>query len=165
TVLAQRDAISAAARGCDLIVAATALQIVARSVAEHFRIPYVFVAYSPVVLPSPHHAPPPLPPLPDEPPANSTDNRELWSRDAARFNALFRDALNACRAAMQLPPVDDVRGHVFGDEPWLAADRTLGPWPEDDGARVFQAGAWVLDDRRPLTSDIDAFLEAGDPPL
>ncbi len=41
---------------------ATALQIAARSVAEKMGIPYVFAAYCPTVLPSPHHAPPPLPP-------------------------------------------------------------------------------------------------------
>ena len=60
TVAAQFQAIGEAARGCDAIVGATALQIGARSVAEGMGIPYVFVAYSPRVLPSPHHAPLPL---------------------------------------------------------------------------------------------------------
>jgi hypothetical protein len=36
-----------------------------------FWIPYVvFAAYAPVVLPLPHHAPPPLPPLPGQAPAH-----------------------------------------------------------------------------------------------
>lgn len=60
----QFDALGRAAEGCDVIVAATALQIAARSVAEIEGIPYVLAAYCPEVFPSPHHAPPPLPPLP-----------------------------------------------------------------------------------------------------
>src|SRR5262249_53408868 len=61
TVAAQFESIGAAAKGCDVIVSATALQVAARSVAERMGIHYVFAAYCPIVLPSPHHAPPPLP--------------------------------------------------------------------------------------------------------
>ena len=39
------------------------------SVAERMGIPYVFAAYCPAVLPSPLHAPPPLPPIPGQAPA------------------------------------------------------------------------------------------------
>ena len=67
-----------------------ALQIAARSVAEMMGIRYVFAAYCPTVLPSPHHAPPPLP-LPRQVPAPApADNRELWARDAERFNETVR---------------------------------------------------------------------------
>lgn len=41
-----------AAQRCDLIVAAGALQLATRSVAESLEIPYVFVSYCPAVLPS-----------------------------------------------------------------------------------------------------------------
>ena len=58
SVATQFETVASAAQGCDVIVAATALQIAARSVAEKMGIPYVFVAYCPIVLPSPHHAPP-----------------------------------------------------------------------------------------------------------
>src|SRR5215471_9585522 len=68
SVAAQFDTVATAARGCDIIVAATALQIAARSVAEKMGIPYVFAAYCPRVLPSPHHAPLPLPPIPGQTP-------------------------------------------------------------------------------------------------
>src|SRR5215813_3391017 len=88
TVATQFETITAAAEGCDIIVAATALQIAARSVAEKMGIPYVFVAYSPTVLPSSHHPPPALPPLPGQAAPSTNDNRELWAHDAARFNGL-----------------------------------------------------------------------------
>jgi hypothetical protein len=60
TVAAQFETIAAAARGCDAIVGATALQIATPSIAESMGIPYFFAAYCPAVLPSPHHAPPVL---------------------------------------------------------------------------------------------------------
>lgn len=57
TVATQFETIPTAAQGCDVIVAGNALQIAARSVAEQRGIRYVFAAYCPITLPSPHHAP------------------------------------------------------------------------------------------------------------
>ena len=165
TVATQFETLSSAAQGCDVIVAATTLQVAARSVAEKFGIPYVFAAYSPVVLPSPHHAPPPLPPLPGQAPPTTNDNGELWAQDAARFNELFGAAVNAHRASLGLSEISDVRSHMMTDQPWLAADRALGPWPDVTDRRVFQTGAWILPDERPLSRDLDSFLEGGDPPI
>jgi vancomycin aglycone glucosyltransferase len=166
TVATQFDTIARAANGCDIIVGATALQIAARSVAERLDIPYVFAAYCPIVLPSPHHAPPPLPALPGETPVSATaDNRELWARDSDRFNDLFRPALNAQRVSMGLTPVDDVRTHIFTDQPWLAADPTVGPWPDPADPAVFQTGAWLVPNDRPLSREVETFLAAGEPPV
>jgi vancomycin aglycone glucosyltransferase len=165
TVATQFQTLTAAAKCCDVIVAATALQVAARSVAEMMDIGYVFAAYSPTVLPSALHAPAPLPPVPEEKPAPATtDNRELWARNAERFNRTFGGALNSHRAAAGLPPVADVRRHMCTDRPWLAADPTLAPWP-DDGEVVFQTGAWILPDHRRLSQEIETFLEEGDPPV
>ena len=112
-VATQFETIAAAAQGCDIIVGATALQIAAPSIAETMRIPYVFAAYCPNVLPSPHHAPPGLPPVPGQTPVPATaENRELWTRDAERFNDLFGPALNSHRASIGLAPVADARSHV-----------------------------------------------------
>jgi vancomycin aglycone glucosyltransferase len=166
TVATQFETIASAAQDCDIIVGATALQIAARSVAEKMGIPYVFAAYCPIVLPSPHHAPPPLPTIPGLTPAPATaDNRELWARDAERFNDLFGPALNSYRASMGLAPVDDVRSYIFTDRPWLAADPTLAPWPDPADPAVFQTGAWILPDERPLSRELETFLEAGEPPV
>lgn len=165
TVATQFETLTAAAQGCDIIVAATALQIAARSIAEKMGIPYVFTAYSPAVLPSSHHAPPALPPLPGETLPSTDDNRELWARDAARFNDLFGAALNGRRASLGLAPVADVRSHMFTDRPWLAADPILGPWPDRADDRVIQTGAWILRDERPLSCELQTFLESGKPPV
>ena len=166
TVATQFATIGAAADDCDVIVAASALQIAAGSIAEKRGIPYVFAAYAPTVLPSPHHGPAPLPPAPDRPALPPTDdNRELWNRNAARFNDSFGAPLNAHRAAIGLPPVDDVQRYMFTGHPWLAADAALAPWPGSPEYEVFQTGAWILSDRRPLSREIEAFLAAGDSPI
>ena len=165
TVATQFETIAKAADGCDAIVAATALQIAARSIAEQMGVPYVFAAYSPSVLPSLHHAPPPMPPLPGQPaPSPTASNEERWTRDGERFNDLFGPALNSHRAAIGLAPVSDVRSHMFTDRPWLAADPVLAPWP-DSATQVVQTGAWVLPDDRPLEGDVARFLERDDAPI
>src|ERR687886_318605 len=73
TLATQFEMIAAAARGCDAILGATALQIAAPSIAEKMGIPYVFAAYCPAVLPSPHHAPPALAMLGDTPAPPAAD--------------------------------------------------------------------------------------------
>ncbi|MGW2328311.1 glycosyltransferase [Streptomyces sp. NPDC001700] len=162
-VAAQFGTLASAAEGCDALVAAGMAQVAARSVAEMLGIPYVYVSYQPVALPSPHHPPPPREGLPFPP--DVTGNRALWDLDARHLNELFGVALTTQRAAIGLPPVDDVRGHVFTGRPWLAADPVLGPWRETAGLDVVQTGAWILPDERPLPAGLEAFLDAGTPPV
>ena len=64
-----------------------------------------------------------------------------------------------------MSPVDNVRDHVFTNRPWLAADPILSPWPEPADLEVVQTGAWILPDERPLPADLEAFLDAGTPPV
>jgi vancomycin aglycone glucosyltransferase len=165
TVANQFETITAAAKGCDVIVGATALQIAAPSVAERLGIPYVFAAYCPTVLPSPHHAPIPLRLRAETPAPATADNRELWAQDARRWNDTWGPVLNSFRAAAGLAPVSDVRSHILTDRPWLAADPTLGPWPDPEDRSVFQTGAWILPDERPLSPELETFLDAGEPPV
>jgi vancomycin aglycone glucosyltransferase len=54
---------------------------------------------------------------------------------------------------------------MFTDRPWLAADPTLGPWPDPADEGVFQTGSWILPDERPLARELDAFLASGAPPI
>jgi vancomycin aglycone glucosyltransferase len=165
TVTAQFETISAAAEKCDAIVGATALQLAAPSIAESMGVPYVFAALPPVVLPSPHHPPPVLGLLGDAPAAEAPDYRELWEQDARRWNDGWRSLLAPRRAALGLSPIGDVRGYVHTEHPWLAADPVLAPWPEPNDDRVVQTGAWILPDDRPLSRELEAFLDAGDPPV
>lgn len=165
TVAHQFEVLGAAAQDCDLIVGATALQIAAPSIAEKKGIPYVFAAYCPCALPSPHHAPPVLTMRGDKPLPKMDDYSESWTQDAQRWNQSWRDLLNPQRANLGLPPVQDVRSYILTDRPWLAADQTLAPWPEPEDPGVYQTGAWLLPDHRPLPPELETFLQAGDPPV
>lgn len=162
-VAQQFDVVGAAAEGCDALVAAGLSQVAARSVAEKRGIRYVYASYFPVALPSPHYPPPPREGLPF--PADVTDNRALWDLDAQAIQELFGAALNTRRASIGLPPVDNVRDHVFTDHPWLATDPTLSPWQETPDLDVVQTGAWILPRERPLPAGLEAFLDAGTPPV
>ncbi len=164
-VTTQFATVTAAAQDCDIIVAATGLQIATRSVAEKRGIPYIFAAFCPAVLPSPHHAPPVYGMRGQTPAPATADNRELWARDAAVYHDGFGTVLNSLRASVGLAPVSDVRSHIFADRPWLAADPILGPWPDPADQTVFQTGAWILQDERPLSPELETFLEAGEPPV
>ncbi|MFE1798646.1 glycosyltransferase [Streptomyces sp. NPDC059517] len=159
---AQFDILPAAVEGCDALVVAGLAQIGARSVAEAAGIRYVYTSYSAVNLPSPHHAPPPRPGWPEP---ETDDNLTRWEVDAQLVNAQFSETLNGHRAALGLPPVDNVRDHVYSDRPWLAADPVLGRWPQTPGLDVVQTGAWGLPDERPLPADLLTFLDAGAPPV
>jgi vancomycin aglycone glucosyltransferase len=165
TVAAQFETIAGAVHGCDVMVGATALQIAAPSIAEKMDIPYVFAAYCPTVLPSPHHAPPVLAMLGDTPAPPSGDYTELWVRDGRRWNETWGSLLNSHRATLGLASVDDVRSHVLTNRPWLAADATLAPWPDHADQAVLQTGAWILPDANPLSPELEAFLDAGEPPV
>ena len=156
----------AAAEGCDALVATGLFPVVAsaQSVAEKLGIRFVFAAYCPIVLPAPHRRPLSL--LPGRPlPPDVTDNRVLNDLDIENYNMLFGDLLNTQRASIGLPPVDNVRDHVITGHPWLAADPVLGPWPETADLDVVQTGAWIVPDERPLPAGLEAFLEAGPPPV
>ncbi|CAG0935407.1 vancomycin aglycone glucosyltransferase [Thermoflexales bacterium] len=165
TVATQFETITAAAQGCDVIVGATALQIAAHSVAEKMGIPYVFAAYCPAVLPSPHHAPPVLGLLGDKPAPAMADYSELWAKDTERWNNMWGALLNSHRAKLGLSPITDVLRHILTNQPWLAADPILAPWPDPADQAVFQTGTWILPDMRPFSPELEAFLDVGEPPI
>jgi vancomycin aglycone glucosyltransferase len=154
TVTGQFEAITPPAKDCDVLVAGMSLQFALRSIAEQMSIPYVYAAWCPITLPSPHHAPPPMP-----------WGKSDWATEAQRWNENFGPAINSCRASIGLTRVGDVRSHILTDQPWLAADPTLGPWPETPGLDVFQTGAWIMPDERPLSRELETFLDAGEPPV
>ena len=137
-IAAQYDIVAAAARGSDVLVATGMSHFVAQSVAAKVGIPHRYVLFAPSVL--------------DD-------------LDAQNWNALFGPPINSHRSSIGLPPVEDVGEFMFTDRPWLAADPTLGPWRQTAGFDVVQTGAWMLPDTRPLSAELAAFLDAGEPPV
>ena len=160
---ARVEALTAAADGCDVLLATGLLPAGAREVAERLGIPYVFACFHTFGLPSRHFRPGMRPGTPPSP--EGTDLTTLWERDAEGVNNLYRDALNRNRAALGMPPVDNVRDHVFTERAWLAADPVLCPSAAMTELDIVQTGAWILPDDRPLPDGLTAFLDAGDPPV
>ncbi|MCF6470441.1 glycosyltransferase family 1 protein [Nonomuraea sp. MG754425] len=164
-IAGQFDSVVAAAEGCDVLVATGPLPAVAgaRSIAEKLGVRSVAVTFQQLTLPSPDHAPLAYPGRAFPP--EVTGNRELWELDALSIEELFGEAVNKNRATIGLPPVDGVRDYVIGDRPWLATDPVLDPWRATPGLDVVQTGAWILPDERPLPAELEAFLDAGAPPV
>jgi vancomycin aglycone glucosyltransferase len=135
----------------------------ARDVADKLGIRYVYACFHILGLPSRHFRPGARPGAPS--PEGETDTRVLWEQDAQRVNALYGPALGSHRAAIGLPPVDNVRDHVFTEQPWLAADPVLCPSEGMTDLDVVQTGAWILPDDRPLYDELEAFLDGGEPPV
>jgi vancomycin aglycone glucosyltransferase len=164
-IAGQADAVAGAAEGCDVLVAAglTTAAAGAQAVSEQRGLRYMYAAYAPCYLPSPHY--PPLSLHGQPVPPDVTDNQVLWDLHAQGMNAVFGAPVNAYRASLGLPAVDNVRDYVSTDHPWLAADPALAPWPEPADFSVVQTGAWILPDERPLPEELEAFLDAGAPPV
>ncbi|GAB3418314.1 hypothetical protein GCM10027569_43570 [Flindersiella endophytica] len=138
---AQYDTLAAAAEGCAGVLATAMSIFVARTVAERAGIPHRFVAFAPIVV------------------------EDIGAQD---WKAMFGEPVNAHRASIGLPELNDVADvgeFLFTDRPLLAADPTLGPLGETPGLDVAHAGAWILPDERPLPADLEAFLAAGEPPV
>ncbi len=135
---AQYDTVAQAAEGCDVLLATAMSHFVAQSVAEKVGVPHRYVTFGPSVL--------------DD-------------ADAQSWNALFGPPINAHRASIDLPPVDDAREFMFTDHLWVAADPTLCPWKEPTGLAVVRTPAWILPDDRSLPAELVAFLDAGTPPV
>ena len=161
-VASQFETVAPAAEGCDALVATGLMPAGLRSIAESRGMHYACVAFMPGVLPSPHQTPLPRPGRPFPPDAT---NKELWEVDAERVQALYGAPLNAHRASLGLPPVDNVRDHVHTDRPFLAADPILAPWPGSPDLDVAQTGAWILPDTRTLPAELVGFLDAGSAPV
>jgi vancomycin aglycone glucosyltransferase len=162
---AQYEILSAAAEGCDAVVATGLLPSVAaaQAAAEIRGVHFSSVHFCQRYLPSPELPPVEFPGWPHPP--GMTDNRSLWAFNLKALNALFGEAVNVHRAAIGLPAIDNVRDYLSQGGLWQASDFALGPWHASDMCAAVQTGAWILPDTRPLPPDLAAFLEAGSAPV
>ena len=137
------------------------LAITAPSVAEQLGIPALGVLYSTCLVPSGLHPPPTvrwhgLPPW---------VNRVLWWLHDRLASSMVGQPLNQARQQAGLAPVD-LREHLLhGCDYAIAADEMLFPrdpaWP----ANLQRANFLFLDDPEPLSPDLDAWLQDGEPPV
>jgi vancomycin aglycone glucosyltransferase len=162
-VRGQFQVIGEAARDCNLIVAAGALQIATRSIAEAQNIPYIFAAYCPAVLPSSKYPPPKMGGHYSHS-LSEAENEQLWKEDEESFHK-FAAVLNEERTKIGQGPVTNVQRYMFTDRPWLAADPVLAPAFPLTGMEVVQTGAWMISEETPLPDELEQFLADGEPPV
>lgn len=155
--------VRAACADADLLLGA-GFHLVGSSVAEAAGVPYRFVIFCPILLPSEHY------------PAFIFKHRKWpavlnrWSWRVMRwvFDRIFKQTLNKHRARVGLAPVNEVYGHNLQGcgEALVAWDRLLAPVPPDVPIPVVQTPAWILPSQEgSLPPDVEAFLQAGPPPV
>ncbi len=157
----QLDGALPLARGADIVIGGGAM-LAAPTVAQAAGVPLRYLAFTPQVFRSRHHAPfilqfTDLPPL---------VNRALWMASRILTEKILRAAVNPTRAALGLSYVDDLQAHVFPvGEAIVAADPELCPVAPDLALQVAPVGSFELPDDRPLPADLEAFLRAGPAPV
>ncbi|RSN59711.1 glycosyl transferase [Streptomyces sp. WAC 04229] len=163
-IATQFDRLPEAAQGCDAVVTTGLLPVAigVRSVAEKLDIPYIYAFHCPIYVPSPYYPPPP--PLGEPPARDAAGIGALWDRNNRSAHQRYGGPLNEHRDAIGLPPVKDIFAFGYTDHPWLATDAVLAPL-QPTKLDAVQTGAWILPDQRPLPAELEAFLDAGSPPV
>jgi vancomycin aglycone glucosyltransferase len=148
-----------AAAGCDGILSA-GTQIAASSVAEGLGVPHRFIAYDPSLIRSETH-PPVFCTRPNLP---RWVNRLLWRVQGRLLQLGMGKAVNRERLALGLAPTRDLYRLLLGNNPLLATDERIAPAPPDvEGVACI--GCLHPFDETPLPEKLEAFLEAGSPPV
>jgi vancomycin aglycone glucosyltransferase len=153
-------ALARAARGADLIVAAS-LECAAPTVAQMLRVPYRYVVLCPAVLPSRAH-PPWVVPWQRLP---GWTNRLLWWGIYTAMNRTMMKPVSICRQRRGLPAVRSGGAHVLGRRPILASDAVFGAAPTDGPFAALQTASLHVPARGDLPADLERFLAAGAPPV
>lgn len=148
------------ARGADLVVGAGA-ELAASIAAEANGAPYRYVLYCPGMIPSREHAPVFLPwqQLPE------WMNRALWPVVMGPAAFALRGATAPARRRLGLAPYRDVYRMMLGARPLLAVDPLLARAPHDAPFPLDQVPALHPTAGDALPAKLEAFLEAGPPPV
>ncbi len=145
----------------DLILGA-GVQLAAASAAELHGIPYRYVMYCPVMLPSPDHAPPFLPTQELAP----WLNRLAWRLMLGPLDRFMRFRLNRTRHQyLGLAKIKSFYEYSMGECPILATDPILAPLPPQGPTSVQQLGCFHDHNPQPLPEKLEDFLAQGSPPV
>jgi vancomycin aglycone glucosyltransferase len=154
------EPVARASEGCELIVCA-GIQFAAASVAQWRNVPYVHVLFCPCAAPSSATPPPNIhtQTLP------RWINRFLWQVGGPLADFALRGPINRGRATLGLEALDNPISQILKGRTILAADRDLGPLPDDAPKCALSTDAWVLDEPGKLDARIEAFLRQGPAPI
>jgi vancomycin aglycone glucosyltransferase len=154
------EPVARASADCELIVGA-GLQFAAASVAQWRKVPYTHVVFCPCATPS-STAPPPNVHSQTLP---RWINRLLWHAGGPIADLALRGPINRGRATLGLEALDDPISQLLKGRTILAADRDLGPLPDDAPKSAVSTDALVLDEPGTLDARAEAFLLEGPAPI
>lgn len=160
----QVDAMREAAARADVVLGCSVFAA-GQLLADLHQIPYRFLALSPFILPSEAHPAPWMPwqRLP------RWLNRLSWVLNGPLWDVFLRGPLARRRRALGLGPSPRVWDTLLSRSVVLACEASVFPaGPPLPGAprrEVSQVGALFLEEERPLSAPVDAFLRAGPPPV
>jgi vancomycin aglycone glucosyltransferase len=142
------------------VIVGTAMAWMVRSAAEKLGIAALGVLPS-SCAPSRLH-PPPMLPVYGLPKAL---NACLWWLNDVTQNRLMLEPVNRARASLGLQPLAAFTEHLFGDDNLLLVDAAVFPPDPAWQGRYPYIGFAFLEDRSPLDPALEAFLDAGEPPI
>ena len=146
--------------GADLVVGASLVGALS-SVAESMGIPYRYVAFTPLLLPSSHH------------PFIACKhqgfpgyyNRMTWRMAKILDRLNMTSLVNKGRKQIGLEPVKDAWLNMLGQHVIMASDKAISGVPPDVEPAVTQTGSLHLDQPDQYPEGLEEFLGAGPPPV
>jgi len=146
------------AKDSDLLITAS-FGFGVRNIAEFLKIPFIFVAYSPNIIPSGYY-----PPMTVRRRITSHWlNRILFKITDAGFNLSLKKHVNRERANLGMRPISHFWEYSIGPNVLLACDPEISPAAPDTSERCIQTGYLF----KPMTGIIEkrlaAFLESKGP--
>jgi vancomycin aglycone glucosyltransferase len=154
------EPVARASEGCGLILGA-GLQFAAASVAQWRNVPYAHGVFCPCATPSSATPPPNV----HRQTLPRWINRLLWKVGGPMADLALRGHINRGRATLGLQPLDSPISQLLKGRTILAADRDLGPLPDDAPKSAMSTDAWVLDEPVTLDPRVEAFLQQGPAPI
>lgn len=146
--------------GADLVVGAS-LAIALPTVAESMGIPYRYVAFTPQIIPSSYH---PFVVFKYQK-FPRCYNRMTWRaiRLFDKFNLTW--VINRKRRLLGLEPIQDAWHNILGQRVIVASDTEVAKVAPDVELDFIQTGYMHLNQSDQHVPDLEAFLEAGQPPV
>lgn len=149
-ILDQINRLPGIIEGVDLVLGA-GIVVGVQTAAEILKIPYRLVAFYPILLGT----------TKDDP----LKNRMMFNFGRKMMNLMMKGYVNKARAAHGLKPVKDIWAHWLGEEVILACDREINAGRENSAFAFIQTGFMLLPPKTVLPPDVEAFLDAGKPPV
>ena len=157
---AQFDSIPHIISGADLVIGAS-LVFSLSSIAEAMGIKYRFIAFAPQLLPSSHH---PFMAFKHQG-FPGWINRMGWNLATCLDKPNLTRRININRRKIGLAPLNSAWEHILGENVIIASDKEIAVAPPDSAISYAQTGYMHLVQPSQESPQLEAFLNAGPPPV